>query len=364
MSFRIPDESSSDASEPTLPNHETPSPTMSAPSPTVLPSTSGSRRIPWPKWSGEIEDYAFYHQRLACRIEEATSELSNKMICYQMVETLPEKKQKLVADWFGSGGENGDWAWTEFLEHFITQFENKQAKEEAAEDLSRIRQGATQWFKDFLSDFEYKLTIAGGRKWPDSMRVALVRSGINLTLKTALSTKVLAVNNYTEWMRIVKVVAGQIENLPSYRPKGSPPSQAKTWHLRQPGTVGYSAAPPNIGGTSSPSPKVDSQGDTIMGGTAINAIVAAVVSAMNDKKGKGKGGNDSRPRAPWRTPEAFRRLMDKGVCSRCEKPGHMGRNCPEFRAAVNPKSTQVATADTTVATAKEDENKETDSENE
>lgn len=282
---------------------------------------------------------------------------------------MPERKQKLVADWFGSGGESGTWAWREFLDHFTTQFENKQAKEEAAEDLSRMRQGATQWFKDFLSDFEYKLTIAGGRKWPDSMRVALVRSGINLTLKTALSTKVLAVDNYVEWMRIVKVVAGQIEGLPSYRPKGSSPSQAKTWHLRQPGTAGYNTASPNVGGSSA-SPKVDHQGDTIMGGTDINAIVMAVVAAMNgQKKGKGKGGNDSRPCAPWRTPEAFRRLLDKGLCSRCEKSGHVGRNCTEFRPAVNPKSTQVSLTDTTATSAndkKKDKEKceESDSENE
>src|ERR1700744_207256 len=312
MSFRVPSDSSdiSDDSEPTFPEHH-PTPPLALPPP---PSTmSELKKTPWPKWSGAVEDYPFFHTRLECRIAEGASDLSQKMICYRMVETLPEKKPKLVANWFNTGGKNKDWNWKEFLKHFALQFEDKQAKRAASDELSRMRQGATQLFSDFVSDFEYKLAIAGGSDWPADVRLSYVHAGINTALRTALVTMALPENDYDEWMTAVKLVAGKLENLATYRQKGST-VQNKTWLLRQPGTIGYHPS------AESSAPKTDHQGDTIMGGTDINAIVTAVVNAMNKGKSNSRGSSDSRPRAPWRTPKAFKRLLDQGVCSRCEKP--------------------------------------------
>ena len=96
------------------------------------------------------------------------------------------EKQHLVGHWFQQGGKNADYNWSEFADHFALQFEDKQARKAALEELSRMRQGATQYFTDYASDFEYKLAIAGGQSWPDEARLGYLEVGLNKVLRTAL----------------------------------------------------------------------------------------------------------------------------------------------------------------------------------
>ena len=125
MSFRVPNDSSSDESEPT---------TLALPPlPTIM--SSEAKKLPWPKWNREVEDYPFFHKQLECRIK-GTTDLTDEMICYRMIQILPDKKQKLVASWFNIGGKDKDWAWEKFLNHFALQFEGKQAKKAVCAELS------------------------------------------------------------------------------------------------------------------------------------------------------------------------------------------------------------------------------------
>lgn len=326
--------------ESTTSTHYFPAPTDASPNmadiemPDIAPHSLQADKVPWPKWDGRVESFDFYIQQLRMRTE--LCERSANIKCYMMVQTLPEAKKHLIAEWFKTGGEDGKWDWAKFLDFFDLQFANKQAKKAALEELSRMRQGRSQWFTDFVSDFEYKLSVAGGSGWPVSAKLGYLETGINEALQTQLVALDLPENDYSKWLAQVKRVAGKMEALPGYRPRGS--TSTKTWYLTQPGT----AIPSTVGPLAESATKitVDAQGDTIMGNTSINAIVAAVVSAM--KSSGQTRQSDSRPRAPWRTKEAFGRLMELGVCVRCEKAGHLGKNCPNFRPAANPQFSRVS----------------------
>jgi Retrotransposon gag protein len=308
-----------------------------------------THRIAWPKWDGKTKSFPFFLAQLRVRVAVATDQ-TGQIRCFQMVQCLPLEKQYLVAHWFGEGGPDKDYNWEKFADHFALQFEDKQAKKAALEELSRMRQGATQFFTDFVSDFEYKLSVAGGHGWPDEAKLGFLENGINNCLRTALVTVTLPMI-YNEWLTQVKLIAGRVESLASYRPKGS--TGTKTWYLDLPSSTNLS----NTGsGEPTAAPRKDSTGDTIMGGTDLNALAAAVVQAIEaNHQGRRKAGK-GKPRAPWRTREAFGKLVERGVCVRCEKTGHMGRNCPDFRAPSNP-STFVKEVDTS-ANGESDSGKE------
>lgn len=371
MTYRVPDDSIDPTSDSDAFLSPLPSPTAIPLSPVLpsamstqnidmpntLPGSSasfGGPKIPWPKWDGTTASFLFFLTQLKVRVKTGCNGYPPELICYHMIQTLPPEKQRLVGHWFENGGPDRDYDWKKFADHFSLQFENKQAKKAATEELSRMRQGSTQYFTDYVSDFEYKLAIAGGIGWPDEVRLSLLQTGINTALKTMLVSVSLPDDKYDDWMTTVKIIAGKMESLATYRPNGS--TQTKTWFLRQPGSVGYTGS---SGSGTAPAPRVDAMGDTIMGGSNINAIVAAVVGAMN-ARGRGNGAADGRPRAAWKTKDVFSRLMERGLCIRCEKSGHMGRNCPEFRAAANPgRDSRVAVTATIPAVVEE-----ADSENE
>ncbi|KAI0998657.1 hypothetical protein K3495_g9540 [Podosphaera aphanis] len=143
--------------------------------------------------------------------------------------------------------------------------------------------------------------------------------------------------NYQTFVVELKEVAGKLEALLDYRPKGSTQTGTKL------------GAPK--GGNSlfvASNPQTDEEGDTIMGGT--NALVATItsmiqqqleggISSMGLERGKSNNGHKEasrKPQAPWRSRGEFRKLVERGVCVRCTKPGHSGRECPTFRAARRP----------------------------
>lgn len=102
--------------------------------------------------------------------------------------------------------------------------------------------------------------------------------------------------------------------------------------------------------SSSSGPALDYEGDTPMGG--INAIVAAVIQALNTNKSgndrKSKRGK-SLPNAKWKSSETVRRCREQGLCIRCEKAGHKFWDCPTYSGAKPPNTQVLATGTTPVA---------------
>ncbi|KAI0993380.1 hypothetical protein K3495_g14804 [Podosphaera aphanis] len=256
-----------------------------------------------------------------------------------MVNSLPSDKRARVAGWFDERRSTNRFKWRDLLQHFRDEFEDQQAKLTAGEELLRIEQGAHQYFCDFLRDFEYKVAVSGGSTvWTSGSKVNMLNAAVNKKLRRALvPVKLPPTLNYQAFVAELKEVAGKLEALSDYRPKGSTQTGTKL------------GAPK--GGNSlfvASNPQTDEEGDTIMGGT--NALVATIasmiqqqleggISSMGLARGKSNGGHREagrKPQAPWRSRNEFRKLVEKGVCVRCTRPGHLGRDCPTFRAARRP----------------------------
>ncbi|KAI6247060.1 hypothetical protein HI914_04935 [Erysiphe necator] len=193
---------------------------------------------------------------------------------------------------------------------------------EAAEVLGRMRQGQHQYFEDFLRDFESQYSLCDVNTWGPTGKIALVHTAINEQLREALVGIDISIKlGYKAWIARVKQVAVQLQALQKYRPKGA--AHIKTWYVSGQGTV-----VPQVTKSDREDTVLDSEGDTKMGG--VNAI-----SAETSQK-KGKRNEQKKPRAPWRTSEEFQKLKEKGLCTRCRKPGHFSRWCPLFSPAVPP----------------------------
>ena len=295
----------------------------------------------WPKWDGTTETFLNFRSQLRVKIEEDRHLLgTDRAVCYGMLQALPDNKKARAHGWFDKGGPDGTYKWEAFLNEFSVLFEDKQARQNAGEQLTRMRQGTCQLFADFLQDFEYKLQQCGGASWAGNAKIMQLNASINTPLKTALITVDLPDDNYDQWKVSVSRVAGRLEGLPNYRPKGA--TCTKTWYMGS----GGSNRPTQSTKSQQPTHRVDAVGDTTMG--RVNALVAAIVHAM---KGIPAALNtaqpqssDTRPRAPWRSQDAIRRLREQGLCLRCEQSGHLARQCPTFKGTKRPGTKIGATA--------------------
>ena len=69
-------------------------------------------------------------------------------------------------------------------------------------------------------------------------------------------------------------------------------------------------------------------------------VVAGLGEKANKRKDKRKSEGKTRlkPRASWRTKEEFRKLVEKNLCTRCERSRHKGRFCDRFGPPICPES--------------------------
>lgn len=304
----------------------------------------------WPVWDGKIDSFKTHACLLRVKIEEDRTILgTNRAICMEMFNSIPADKRPRVSHWFETGGSMGDYDWEEFLVALKDKFEDKQAKQTAGDQLSRMRMGATQHFADYLQDFEFKLSQCDGLAWPDRTKIIYLNTSINSKLKEKLVSKSLPDDDYAKWTRKVQDVASRLESLPSYRPKGS--TNTKTWYLAQGGNGRHAQDTLESNGT----PKVDYDGDTLMTGVSGLSIgnLAALINAIQGNRNRSgpsgeKGGRsrqpregNDRPRAPWRSQEDLRRLATENKCFRCEKVGHRSFQCLTYRPAAKPQAPKV-----------------------
>lgn len=335
---------------------------FAATQPAAQPAAQPKRKeIAWPKWDGIATSFPFFKRQLEIKIQVDGELMDNnaQAICLAMLQTLPTERQLRVSHWFETGGSLRDWNWRLFLDHFAEQFEDKQAAQCAVEELTRMRQGAHQYFADFLQDFEFKLAQCKGSDWAPNAKIAYLNASINAALKDRLVSKSMPDDDYMRWVSKARAVAGRLENLPGYRPKNS--THIRTWYLRSSGSEHASSVVP-----SAAVPRIDADGDVAMSGVnalSIDSIAAAVIQAIEAKdrsleaRGNSRGA-DNRPKAQWKSLEEVRRCIEEGLCIRCAKPGHQANRCPRFRSASRPSSGAARPRTAWVAAAKADKDEE------
>lgn len=276
------------------------------------------------------------------------------VICLDMIETLPEAKQARAAEWFQEIERIGVFDWRKLASFFRKQFEDKQARQAAAALLNRMEQGYHQFFDDFLKDFDYRVALSGGSEAHTSLgKTHRLKDSLNPRLRRALiGVKLPPPEDYSAWVEEVREVAAELEGLADYRPKGA--SQTNTV-LGPPksGSAQLDSRAPAISNESEP--KLDSERDIVMGGT--NALLAA----LRDLKENGIAPHKAtkKPRAPWRSKEEFKKLVDEGKCTRCTKKGHIGRFCHSHLPAHRPMgSVSALGVSDEISVSVESENKE------
>lgn len=316
---------------------------IEVPNSNEVPKRTFRKNVTLPKWNGKSEDFEFYIGRLETRIQrELDSFMEPSAICLDMIDTLPEKKQSRVAYWFEESKAREEFDWRELIRVFRKEFENKDARQAASEILTRMVQGKNQLFVDFLRDFEYRLALSGGNEaFTPLGKTQQLKASLNSRLRRSLiGVKLPSPGNYKEWVAEVKEVAAELESAPGYRPKNATETSTKI------------GAPKggNVISEENADPRIDSEGDTIMGGT--NALLAAIRDLVKDRDvllaniGKEKGSKKSnsgkssssnekstKPRAPWRSAKEFQQLREKGLCTRCTKKGHVSWKCPTHMPA-------------------------------
>jgi hypothetical protein len=240
------------------------------------------------------------------------------MTCYNIIQSLPEDKRNRVARWYDE-----PWEYEKFLEKMKSQFENKQARQAAGSKLSRIRMEASQYFDDFLDDYEYTLGIAGEANFTNASKIISLNALINASLKRQLVTLDLPDEDYDTWVKQVRVVAGRLEFLPEYRPKGD--KNTTTWYLSEPGLT------PNTPAQNGPQEAVDRDGDVAMeevNHIDINSLAAAIHAFATGGRPRIQRKNQQknrRPVATWLFQNEIERLKSKGLYFRCKKSGHSAR---------------------------------------
>lgn len=295
---------------------------------TVLKPTS------FPTYDGDRTTYAAWRRAVlsALRIDWHTFGYTDPRVFLMIYKALEGKAQKRAAAYFESGGVGGRESPEEFIAFLDRGNWDQTRASRARSELNEMKMGQKQKWNQFYSQWANKLTEASGDVWPDDVKVSLLRTALNTTLKVALaSNHLVPENNFREFVRIVSKIAQQHEeitrtvssfqrigqlkpesdktNSEFLRNNNERDNSLKEWGMsgKEKGYVG----------------EIDSSGDTYMGGVHSTKVVL--------------GPNGKPLRSKWKTSEQIDKLRREGKCFRCERKGCSTNKC-RLLPAKRPKS--------------------------
>jgi hypothetical protein len=105
---------------------------------------------------------------------------------------------------------------TKFLFYLKDKFENKEAAQITGNELQRMRMNDFQKFDSLLNDFEFKLALCKGAKWPDRNQILRLNAIINAKLLNALITVNLPDDDYQLWIIRTRKIAAKLEARSGY----------------------------------------------------------------------------------------------------------------------------------------------------
>lgn len=306
-----------------------------APVATALDPRPSRKPAKWPSWDGKTISFSSYLHALQLKIECDASFLgSDKLVCLEIFQSLPESKRPRVAPWFEQGGKDGQYNWREFFDVIREKFEDRQALQHASDLLMRIRMGKTQSFVDFLQDFEYRLSLCSNLGWNDQMKTIMLHERLNDRLKETLLPADLPEDNFDRWVDKVKGISSRLERIGGYRSADG--TGSKTWFVRS-GTRGADSYAASQAGR----PSTDADGDVRMAG--VNALssldlsslgselAATLISSLNLRPGQGpRSSSNDKPLAPCRSDAELEKSWLEGKCFSCGG-NHRAPRCPKFK---------------------------------
>lgn len=310
--FEVPQRATT-GSLPTVVIEKDPAQTAAKLKPTKFPIYNGDRAT-YPAWRKAVLS--------ALKMDWNTFNYTDSRVFLMIYKALEGKAQRQAGTYFEAGGVGGK----EKPENFIAFLDRGNWDQtrvvRARAELNEMRMGAKQRWSSFYSQWANKLTEALGDTWPEETKVSLLKSTLNLTLKTALASNHLVPDNdIYEFTRIVSKIAHQHEEIPKgftgYKSVDTKRSNSPTSFQD-----GSSAQSNNDNRTTrwNRSEKemglvgnVDSSGDTIMGGVNSSNVL--------------RGPNGKALRAKWKSHDQIAKLRSEGRCFRCENKGCNTKIC-------------------------------------
>lgn len=285
----------------------------------------------FPIYDGDRATYPAWRRAVlsALKIDWKTFGYTDSRVFLMIYKALDGRAQRQAATYFESGGLGG----LERPEDFIAFLDrgnwDQTRISRARSELNELKMGSRQKWSQFYSQWSNKLTEASGDSWPDGVKISLLRTAMNTTLKIALaSNHLIPENDFTEYVRIVSKIALQHEEVSKIT------NLTQRLNLLKPGESKESAELTNLvenkestrawgrsGVEKGPVGGLDKSGDTFMGGVNSAEVL--------------RGPNGKRLRAKWKTPDQIKRLKEEGRCYRCERKGCSTKVC-KILPAINP----------------------------
>jgi hypothetical protein len=147
-----------------------------------------------------------------------------------------------------------------------------------------MRMGDFQKFDSLLNDFEFKLALCEGAKWPDRDRILRLNAMINAKLLDALITVDFPDNDYQSWVIRIRKIAARLEARSGYVISRN----VTTWFIKKKEFSAFFSRPQ----TARPSPEqpntptIDSNGDiqiTEVNNAMVN-FFTTLVNQLGSKK--------------------------------------------------------------------------------
>ncbi|KAI1006618.1 hypothetical protein K3495_g1592, partial [Podosphaera aphanis] len=108
----------------------------------ILPSVNLQQASKWPTWDGNYSSFSAHIFSLRVKIEEDRLLLgSNRLICFNIFNSIPTERQARISHWYQSVGPDGSHNWQAFLAFITEQYDDKQARQTSRSQLQRMRMG-------------------------------------------------------------------------------------------------------------------------------------------------------------------------------------------------------------------------------
>ncbi|PHH58763.1 hypothetical protein CDD81_4663 [Ophiocordyceps australis] len=288
------------------------------------------RHLAWPVWSGKPEEFPLFLRTLVMRYD-ADAEVgmvgTQREVWLQLLQCLPSSLHKKVESFWMNGGPNGEMAAQSFFEYLSRTFGTIQYQKEAQAKLRTLRQKEGQLFADFWPELDDTISrAAGSTPWADDAKLSWLHNAMSPQLRELLVTVVMP-ENWDDYVQRLQTIAYSFEQTARFQ-------KARRRFLADNGESPNSSAAPNANPAvgSSSQPKVDSEGDVIMGATR---------TQRNGRRG-GRGGqqqstaaNSTQRTAKWASAEDRQKRRESGRCIRCGDSTHFIAKCP-YKPAVRP----------------------------
>lgn len=189
----------------------------------------------------------------------------------------------------------------EFVKLLKRRFDDPNRGQKADQQVVTMKQGS-RTFSDFLVDWNNALTHSGYKSDPDGTKIRLLTAALSYNLRQNFVGREKPVDSYDSFVDFCKKVDADLQELASIRPHSVQPSRSSA-------PVRPSAVP--LASTSIAEPPTTPL--TVMQGGDLMDLDAKSREKTTDGK------------LTERAKDA-RRALNR--CLRCNRPGHIARNCP------------------------------------